>query len=77
MGRFPSVKSQRLLKVLQAKPLEYRIVRQSGSHRRMEAEGRPPLTFSFHDGVTIPGGMVKKILVTQVGLDEDEARGLL
>ena len=60
-----------------AKPLSYRIVRQSGSHRRLEAEGRPPLTFSFHDRATIPPGMVRKILVKQIGLDEDEARRLL
>jgi predicted RNA binding protein YcfA (HicA-like mRNA interferase family) len=77
MGRFPSLKAKRLLTILMAKPLEYRIVRQSGSHRRMESEGRPSLTFAFHDGATIPGGMVRKILVQQVGLDEREARDLL
>jgi len=43
----------------------------------MEAEGRPALTFAFHDKDTIPGGMVRKILVDQVGLDEAEARKLL
>jgi predicted RNA binding protein YcfA (HicA-like mRNA interferase family) len=77
VGQFPSLKSRQLLSILNAKPLRYRIVRQNGSHRRLEAEGRPPLTFAFHDGVTIPGGMVRKILVDQVGLDADEARRLL
>jgi predicted RNA binding protein YcfA (HicA-like mRNA interferase family) len=77
VARFPSLKAQQLLSILGARPLSYRIVRQSGSHRRMEAEGRPSLTFAFHDRDTIPGGMVRKILVDQVGLDESEARKLL
>ena len=73
---FPSLKARRLLAILQAKPLEYRIVRQSGSHRRLEAQNFPPLTFSFHDNATIPSGQVRTILVKQVGLDVDTARGL-
>jgi hypothetical protein len=35
------------------------------------------LGFSFHNGVTVPGGAVKKILVKDVGLDEDEAKALI
>ncbi|MGN6371524.1 MAG: type II toxin-antitoxin system HicA family toxin [Solirubrobacteraceae bacterium] len=77
MSRFPSLKAPRLLSVLRRDPLGYEIVRQRGSHRKLEAEGRPPLTFAFHDADTIPGGMVRKILVDQVGLDEDEARKLV
>lgn len=73
---FPSLKARRLLAILRAKPLGYVVVRQSGSHRRLEADGRPPLTFSFHDNATIPGGLVRTILVKQVGLDEATARGL-
>jgi predicted RNA binding protein YcfA (HicA-like mRNA interferase family) len=75
--RFPSLKAQRLLSILTGKPLGYRVVRQSGSHRRLEAEGRPALTFAFHDRASIPGGMVRKILIVQVGLSEDEARRLV
>lgn len=37
----------------------------------------PPLTFAFHDKATIPAGMVRKILVRDIGLDEEEARKLL
>jgi predicted RNA binding protein YcfA (HicA-like mRNA interferase family) len=48
------MKAKRLLAVLERRPLSYRVVRQSGSHRRMEAPGRPPLTFAFHDKATIP-----------------------
>jgi predicted RNA binding protein YcfA (HicA-like mRNA interferase family) len=77
MSQFPSMKAKRLLAVLERKPLGYRVLRQSGSHRRMEAPGRPSLTFAFHDNATIPSGMVRKILVRDVGLAENEARKLL
>jgi len=75
--KFPSLKARRLLSILMAKPLEYAVVRQDGSHRRMKAPGLPAITFSFHDGATIPGGMVRTILVKQVGLDEEQARRLI
>jgi predicted RNA binding protein YcfA (HicA-like mRNA interferase family) len=58
-------------------PLSHRVVRQSGSHRRMESPSHPPVTFAFHDKATIPGGLVRMILVRDVGLDEEEARKLL
>jgi predicted RNA binding protein YcfA (HicA-like mRNA interferase family) len=74
---YPSLKARKLLGILAAKPLSYAVVRQAGSHRRLEAEGRPPLMFAFHDSATIPSGMVRKILVKDVGLSDDEARGLL
>ena len=67
----------RLLAILERRPLVYRVTRQSGSHRRMEAPGHPPLTFAFHDKATIPAGPVRKILVPDVALAEDEARKLL
>jgi hypothetical protein len=35
------------------------------------------LTFASHDKATIPAGLVRKILVRDVGLAEDEARKLL
>lgn len=77
MGDFPSMKAKRLLATLQRKPLRYRVVRQAGSHRRLEAPGRPPLTFAFHDSATVPSGLVRKILTQDVGLAEEEARKLL
>jgi hypothetical protein len=43
----------------------------------MEAPGRPPLTFAFHDRATVPSGAVRRILTKDVGLAEDEARELL
>ncbi|MGH2952579.1 MAG: type II toxin-antitoxin system HicA family toxin [Solirubrobacterales bacterium] len=77
MARFPSLKARQLLRVLTSEPLGYRIVRQSGSHRRLQAAGRPPITFSFHDRQTVRPATVKRILCDQVGLTEDEALRLL
>jgi predicted RNA binding protein YcfA (HicA-like mRNA interferase family) len=71
------MKARRLLAILERKPLGYRVVRQRGSHRRLVASGRPSVTWAFHDGKTIPAGVVRKILVKRVGLDEDEARKLI
>ncbi len=71
------MKARRLLAILEREPLNYRVSRQSGSHRRMEAPGRPPLTFAFHDKATVPPGVVRKVLVRDVGLAEAEARELL
>lgn len=71
------MKAKRLLAVLEREPLGYRVVRQAGSHRRIEAQGRPPLTFAFHDKATIPARVVRKILIKEVGLAEGEARKLL
>jgi predicted RNA binding protein YcfA (HicA-like mRNA interferase family) len=77
MGQFPTMKAKRLLAVLEREPLNYRVSRQSGSHRRMKAPGRPPLTFAFHDKATVPSGLVRKVLVRDIGLAEDEVRKLL
>lgn len=77
VARFPSLKARQLLRVLMSEPFGYRIVRQSGSHRRLQAPGLPSITFSFHDRQTIRPATVKRILCEQVGLDEDEALRLL
>ena len=71
------MKARRILAILERKPLGYRVVRQAGSHRRMEASGWPPIAFAFHDKATISGGHVRNILIKDVGLAEDEARKLL
>lgn len=75
---FPSLKARDLLSILLRAPFEYRVVRQSGSHRRLESSrGFPPLTFSFHDGDTIPPGLVRKTLCKDIGLTEEEALKLV
>jgi predicted RNA binding protein YcfA (HicA-like mRNA interferase family) len=71
------MKARRLLAILERKPLGYRAVRRSGSHRRLEGPARPPLTFAFHDNATVPPGLVRKILTRDVGLADEEARRLL
>lgn len=76
-GQFPSLKAKRLLAVLQREPLNYKVTRQSGSHRRLEAPGRPSFSFAFHDSATIKPSLVRKILTKDIGLAEDEARKLL
>jgi predicted RNA binding protein YcfA (HicA-like mRNA interferase family) len=69
------MRGRELLAVL--KRLGYTVSRQKGSHRVMEAPDRPRLLFSFHDGADIPPGLVRKVLVTDVGLDADEALDIL
>lgn len=68
---FPSLKAKAMLAVL--RDLGYEISRQSGSHRRLIAEGRPPLTFAFHDSESLSPGVVRDILVKQVGLSIGDA----
>jgi predicted RNA binding protein YcfA (HicA-like mRNA interferase family) len=74
---FPSMKARELLAVLTREPLNYEIVRQRGSHRRLQSPGRPSLTFAFHDRATVGPGLVRKVLCRDVGLSEEEALELL
>ncbi|MFE0658501.1 type II toxin-antitoxin system HicA family toxin [Streptomyces sp. NPDC058876] len=74
---FPSMKASALLGVLLRQPLGYVIVRQKGSHRILRSENYPQLLFSFHDGVTVPPGLVRKYLVNDIGLSVNEALRLL
>jgi predicted RNA binding protein YcfA (HicA-like mRNA interferase family) len=68
------MKARQLLAVLSRPPLRYRVVRQTGSHRLLRsAAGYPPLTFAWHDGATVAPGLVRKVLVRQVGLSVQEA----
>ncbi|MBS1888937.1 MAG: type II toxin-antitoxin system HicA family toxin [Actinobacteria bacterium] len=78
MNPFPSMKARRLLAVLERQPLGYEVVRQSGSHRRMQSPDHPPLIFAFHNGATIPAGLVRKILSSRtLDLMRGEPRKLL
>ena len=75
MSDYPSLKKRQLLKVL--KSIGYVVDRQKGSHMTLVCEGRQKLTFAFHDGQSIPPGLVKKILTKDVGLSDKEAIGVL
>ena len=71
---FPSMKARQLLAVLSRPPLRDRVVRQTGSHRLLRsAGGYPPLTFAWHDRATIAPGVVRDVLVNDVGLSVQEA----
>jgi predicted RNA binding protein YcfA (HicA-like mRNA interferase family) len=76
--QFPSLKAMRLFAILKRKPLYYKVAHRTGSHRKMtSSQGYPDIEFAFHDKMTIPGRMVRKILVIDVGLSEQEAIFLL
>lgn len=77
MPPFPSMKAKQLLAVLMREPLGYRVVRQKGSHRILRAPGRPRLSYAFHDRKSLSGGIVREVLVDQVGLEEQDALDLL
>jgi len=77
MAQFPSLKARQLLRILCAEPLNYEVSRQSGSHRRLTADGYPSLTWAFHDRRTLAPGEVRRVLVVHVGLAEDHALRLL
>lgn len=73
---FPAMKARRLRSLL-ARELGYAVVpsrSRGGSHRRLEAPGRPGLWFAFHDRDEVGGAMIRVILVRQVGLTLDEAK---
>ena len=73
---FPSMKAKQLLKALGR--LGYVTTKHNGgSHRWLECEGRPAIRFAFHDSVEIPARTVKKVLMKQAGLTEDEAREIM
>jgi predicted RNA binding protein YcfA (HicA-like mRNA interferase family) len=72
---YPSMKAADLYRILRS--LGYETDRVNGSHKRMKAGKHPPLTFAFHDGQTIPPGLVKKILTKDIGLSEEEIRNIL
>ena len=71
------MKAKRLLALLTRDPLSYRVVRQSGSHRRLVSDNYPPLTFAFHDSDTESTVVVRKILERDVGLTAEQATDIL
>jgi predicted RNA binding protein YcfA (HicA-like mRNA interferase family) len=71
------MKAGQFLSILERDPLNYGVTRQKGSHRTLEAEDRPKLLWSYHDGATVPPGVIRKYLMSQIGLSESEALNLL
>lgn len=73
MPKFPSMKAHELLQILLRKPLNYTIVRTSGSHRTLVAMGRPKVLFTFHTSKELSAREVKGVLMGQVKLTQVEA----
>lgn len=71
-GKFPAWKAQKVVAFLR-RELNYERHRQTGSHQTLVAEGRPTLTFAYHNGDTVPPGVLRDILVKGVGLSLQEA----
>jgi predicted RNA binding protein YcfA (HicA-like mRNA interferase family) len=71
------MKPARLLRVLTGPPLNYRIVRISGSHKFLRSNSYPNLVFAFHHSQEISSTLVKIILVEKIGLSEEEALEVL
>jgi len=67
MAQFPSLKAKKMLAILMRSPLNYRATACKGSHRSLKwASGYPDIGFSFHDKATIPGFIVRDMLVNRV-----------
>lgn len=77
VGDFPSLKAKQLLRILKRNPLNYQVVSQTGSHRKLESDGRPPINFAWHDRATVPPRAIKQLLVSKIGLTEEEAHDCL
>ncbi|NTW41769.1 MAG: addiction module toxin, HicA family [Cellulomonadaceae bacterium] len=77
MPQFPSMKAQALQRLLEREPLGYAVARRKGSHKVLRASDYPQLLFSYHDGATVPPGVVRKILTQDIGLTDEQAWELL
>jgi len=74
--QFPSMRGRELYRHLARKPLSYRQDpdrSREGSHRTLVSDAYPDLHLAFHDGAEVAPGLVRKILVQDVGLSPDEA----
>lgn len=69
---WPSVRAADLVRIIErhcGPP-----IRQRGSHRRYKGNDAE-FTFAYHDSVEITGNIVRRVLVSNVGLSAREARG--
>ena len=73
--QFPSKKGNQVLRLL--KKLGYTVTRTTGSHRKLEADGRPTIFFAWHDSADVSPTALRKLLVEQVGLNDDEIARVL
>ncbi len=71
MGEFGGISGKEIIKRLLK--LGYRVIRQRGSHVRLQAEGRKMLTVPLHKSLKI--GLVHQI-IKDAGISFDELRDL-
>lgn len=58
--------------------MRYKVTSERGSHKKLESgAGYPELRLAFHDGDVVPPGLVRKILIKDVGLTPADARKLV
>ena len=67
------MKARKLRKLLRG--LGYHRVpgRGHGSHELLRADGYSDILFAFHSKDDVPGGLIRNILVKQVGMTREEA----
>lgn len=74
MRKFPSLNAKIFYRILTSQPLNYYLKRRvAGSHRILYAEGRQMINFSWHDNDEISGHIIKKILINNAKLTEEQA----
>jgi predicted RNA binding protein YcfA (HicA-like mRNA interferase family) len=65
-------------RLLQREPLSYSVTRTNGSHKTWESSaGYPTLHLAFHARHQVAPGLVRKILMKDVGLSAEEALAIL
>jgi predicted RNA binding protein YcfA (HicA-like mRNA interferase family) len=69
VGQWRSTRARRVLAALLR--IGWSIKRQTGSHRRLQREGWPDITFAFHDDEEIGPKMLAKIAAVS-GLTPDD-----
>lgn len=75
---FRSMRGAELLRLLAREPLRYEVVRRRGSHRTLVSRtGYRTILVSFHDRQEVQPYIVRKVLLHEVGLSEQEALDLL
>lgn len=80
MAQFPSMTWPQLERVLKRRPLKYVVQNAAGggsSKKLTSSEGYPALSLHFHDNARLAPGLVRNIMVKQIGLTEEEALRLL
>ncbi len=75
VSRFPALKARKVLRLLER--IGYEQVRQTGSHRKLEAAGRLPIIFAFHHGKEVPPAALRHMLANRAGLSDAEIIDLL